>query len=214
MKISLYNQKGDEIEKVDLPSEIFDIELNSDLVHQVVVAQMANSRKVIAHTKDRSEKRGGGRKPWRQKGTGRARHGSIRSPIWRGGGVTFGPTKDRNFSKKINKKMKKGALLMSLSSKVKEDEFVLLDKIELTEVKTKLINEMISNLGKKLKKDLNKSLLIVLPKTDLKISRAVKNIPKIKTIRADSLNVLDILNHQYLIFFQDSIKVVKETYVN
>ncbi len=214
MKISLYNQKGDEIEKVDLPSEIFDIELNSDLVHQVVVAQMANSRKVIAHTKDRSEKRGGGRKPWRQKGTGRARHGSIRSPIWRGGGVTFGPTKDRNFSKKINKKMKKGALLMSLSSKVKENEFVLLDKIELTEGKTKLMNEMISNLGKKLKKDLNKSLLIVLPKTDLKISRAVKNIPKIKTIRADSLNVLDILNHQYLIFFQDSIKVVKETYVN
>ncbi len=214
MKVSLYNQKGDEIKKVDLPSEIFDIELNSDLVHQVVVAQMANSRKVIAHTKDRSEKRGGGRKPWRQKGTGRARHGSIRSPIWRGGGVTFGPTKDRNFSKKINKKMKKGALLMSLSSKVKEDEFVLLDKIELTEVKTKLINEMISNLGKKLKKDLNKSLLIVLPKTDLKISRAVKNIPKIKTIRADSLNVLDILNYQYLIFFQDAIKVVKETYVN
>lgn len=214
MKVSLYNQKGDEIKKVDLPSEIFDIELNSDLVHQVVVAQMANSRKVIAHTKDRSEKRGGGRKPWRQKGTGRARHGSIRSPIWRGGGVTFGPTKDRNFSKKINKKMKKGALLMSLSSKVKENEFVLLDKIELTEGKTKLMNEMISNLGKKLKKDLNKSLLIVLPKTDLKISRAVKNIPKIKTIRADSLNVLDILNHQYLIFFQDSIKVVKETYVN
>jgi len=152
MKASLYNQEGEEIKKVDLPSEIFDIELNSDLVHQVVVAQMSNSRKVIAHTKDRSEKRGGGRKPWRQKGTGRARHGSIRSPIWRGGGVTFGPTKDRNFSKKINKKMKQGALLMTLSSKIKEDEFVLLDKIELTEGKTKLMNEMINNLGNKLKR--------------------------------------------------------------
>ncbi len=213
MKASLYNQEGEEIKKVDLPSEIFDIELNSDLVHQVVVAQMSNSRKVIAHTKDRSEKRGGGRKPWRQKGTGRARHGSIRSPIWRGGGVTFGPTKDRNFSKKINKKMKQGALLMTLSSKIKEDEFVLLDKIELTEGKTKLMNEMINNLGNKLKKNLNKSTLIVLSKTDLKISHAVRNIPKIKTIRADSLNVLDILNHQYLILLQDAIKTIKETYV-
>jgi len=213
MKASLYNQEGEEIKKVDLPSEIFDIELNSDLVHQVVVAQMSNSRKVIAHTKDRSEKRGGGRKPWRQKGTGRARHGSIRSPIWRGGGVTFGPTKDRNFSKKINKKMKQGALLMTLSSKIKEDEFVLLDKIELTEGKTKLMNEMINNLGNKLKKNFNKSTLIVLSKTDLKISHAVRNIPKIKTIRADSLNVLDILNHQYLILLQDAIKTIKETYV-
>ena len=213
MKASLYNQEGEEIKKVDLPSEIFDIELNSDLVHQVVVAQMSNSRKVIAHTKDRSEKRGGGRKPWRQKGTGRARHGSIRSPIWRGGGVTFGPTKDRNFSKKINKKMKQGALLMTLSSKINEDEFVLLDKIELTEGKTKLMNEMINNLGNKLKKNLNKSTLIVLSKTDLKISHAVRNIPKIKTIRADSLNVLDILNHQYLILLQDAIKTIKETYV-
>ena len=213
MKASLYNQEGEEIKKVDLPSEIFDIELNSDLVHQVVVAQMSNSRKVIAHTKDRSEKRGGGRKPWRQKGTGRARHGSIRSPIWRGGGVTFGPTKDRNFSKKINKKMKQGALLMTLSSKIKEDEFVLLDKIELIEGKTKLMNEMINNLGNKLKKNLNKSTLIVLSKTDLKISHAVRNIPKIKTIRADSLNVLDILNHQYLILLQDAIKTIKETYV-
>ena len=212
MKASLYNQEGEEIKKVDLPSEIFDIELNSDLVHQVVVAQTNNSREAIAHTKDRSEKRGGGRKPWRQKGTGRARHGSTRSPIWRGGGVTFGPTKDRNFSNKINKKMKQGALFMILSSKVKGDEFVLLDKIELAETKTKLMNEIINNLGNKLKKNLNKSTLIVLPKTDLKISFSVRNIPKIKTIRADSLNVLDILNHQYLILFQDAIKVIKETY--
>ncbi len=212
MQEKLYNQEGEEIGKVDLPAEIFNVELNPDLVHQAVVAQMANARKVIAHTKDRSEKRGGGRKPWRQKGTGRARHGSIRSPIWRGGGVTFGPTKDRNFKKNINKKMKQKALLMVLSSKNKDKEMVLMDKIDLTESRTKLMVGLLNNLKDKLKKDLSKSVLIVLPKTDLKISRAVRNIPKIKTIRADSLNVLDILNHHYLLILQESIKVVKQTY--
>ncbi|MBU1292007.1 50S ribosomal protein L4 [Patescibacteria group bacterium] len=213
MKTPVYNQKGEEISKVDLPAEIFDVELISDLVHQVVVAQMSNARKVIAHTKDRSERRGGGRKPWRQKGTGRARVGSNRSPIWRGGGITFGPTKDRNFSKKINKKMKTKALFMSLTSKVKDQEFVLLDKMEITESKTKVMAQIFSNLKDKIKKDLSKSVLIVLPQTDLKISRAVKNIPKIKTIRADSLNVLDVLSHRYLIMFQESIKVIKGTYL-
>ncbi|MBU2068544.1 50S ribosomal protein L4 [Patescibacteria group bacterium] len=213
MKTPVYNQKGEEISKVDLPAEIFDVELISDLVHQVVVAQMSNARKVIAHTKDRSERRGGGRKPWRQKGTGRARVGSNRSPIWRGGGITFGPTKDRNFSQKINKKMKTKALFMSLTSKVKDQEFVLLDKMEITESKTKVMAQIFSNLKDKIKKDLSKSVLIVLPQTDLKISRAVKNIPKIKTIRADSLNVLDVLSHRYLIMFQESIKVIKGTYL-
>jgi len=213
MKTPVYNQKGEEISKVDLPAEIFDVELISDLVHQVVVAQMSNARKVIAHTKDRSERRGGGRKPWRQKGTGRARVGSNRSPIWRGGGITFGPTKDRNFSKKINKKMKTKALFMSLTSKVKDQEFVLLDKMEITESKTKVMAQIFSNLKDKIKKDLSKSVLIVLPQTDLKISRDVKNIPKIKTIRADSLNVLDVLSHRYLIMFQESIKVIKGTYL-
>ncbi|NQV00536.1 MAG: 50S ribosomal protein L4 [Parcubacteria group bacterium] len=213
MLIKIYNQKGEETGKAKLPAEIFGVKMNQDLVHQAVVAQMANSRKVIAHTKDRSEKRGGGRKPWRQKGTGRARHGSIRSPIWRGGGVTFGPTKDRNFSKKINKKMKQKALLMTLSSKLKDKEIILLDNIELTKRKTKLMVEIINDLKTKLKKNLNKSVLIVLPKTDLKISQSVKNIPKTKTIRADSLNVLDILTHQYLLILQDSIKVIEKTYL-
>jgi len=212
MKTPVYNQKGEEVSKADLPADIFDIELNPDLVHQVVVAQMANSRKSIAHAKDRSEKRGGGRKPWRQKGTGRARHGSTRSPIWRGGGVTFGPTKDRNFSKKINKKMKRKALFMGLSSKVKDKELVLIDKLDLTKSKTSLMIQVLNDLKNNLKIDM-KSILIVLPVTDLKVSRAVNNLPKIKTIRADSLNVLDILNHQYLIILEDSIKVIKETYL-
>jgi len=213
MKQVIYNQKGEEIEKVELPADIFGLELNKDLVHQVVVTQMANARKVIAHTKDRSERRGGGRKPWRQKGTGRARHGSIRSPIWRGGGISFGPTKERVFTKKINKKMKQKALFMALSSKVRDKEMVLLDKLEIKEAKTKSMTSILNNLKDKLKKDLTKSVLIVLPKTDLKVIRANNNIAKTKTIRADSLNVLDILNYKYLLMVQDGIDVIKKTYI-
>lgn len=213
MKISIYNQKGEEAEKIDLPAEIFEVELNSDLVHQAVVSQMANARQVLAHTKDRSERRGGGHKPWQQKGTGRARHGSIRSPIWRKGGITFGPTKQRNFSKQINKKMKRKALLMVLSSKLKDQELILLDKINLTEAKTKSMIVILDNLKNKVKEDLKKSVLIVLPGTDLKISRAINNLPKIKTILANSLNVLDILNHKYLIMLKGSIEIIKKTYL-
>lgn len=211
--IKVYNQKGEEVGKADLPAGIFGLKMNRDLVHQAVVAQMANARQVLAHTKDRSETRGGGRKPWRQKGTGRARHGSIRSPIWRGGGIAFGPTKQRVFAKKINRKMKQRALFMLLSSKVKDEELILLDKLELSEGKTKLIAEIINSLKTKLKKNLDKSSLIVLAKTDLKVSRAVNNIPKIKTIRADSLNVLDVLSHQYLLIPQEGIKVIAKTYL-
>ncbi len=213
MKQTVYNQKGEEVEKIELPANIFGLELNKDLVHQVVVAQMANARKVIAHTKDRSERRGGGRKPWRQKGTGRARHGSIRSPIWRGGGISFGPTKERVFTKKINKKMKQKALFMALSSKVRDDEMILLDKLEIKETKTKVMVGILNNLKNKFKKDLTKSLLIVLPKTDVDVIRVNNNIPKIKIIRADSLNVLDILNYKYFLMLQDSIDVIKKTYV-
>ncbi len=213
MKQTVYNQKGEEVEKIELPANIFGLELNKDLVHQVVVAQMANARQVIAHTKDRSERRGGGRKPWRQKGTGRARHGSIRSPIWRGGGISFGPTKERVFTKKINKKMKQKALFMALSSKVRDDEMILLDKLEIKETKTKVMVGILNNLKNKFKKDLTKSLLIVLPKTDVDVIRVNNNIPKIKIIRADSLNVLDILNYKYFLMLQDSIDVIKKTYV-
>jgi len=212
MKQEIYNQKGEEIGKVELPSNIFGLEVNKDLIHQVVVAQMANARKIIAHTKDRSEKRGGGRKPWKQKGTGRARHGSIRSPIWKGGGVTFGPTKERVFVKKINRKMKQKALFMTLSSKIKDNEMILLDKLEMKEIKTKTMAAILNNLKNKLKKDSTKSVLIVLPKTDINIIRANNNIAKTKTIRADSLNVLDILNYKYFLMLQDSIDVIKKTY--
>lgn len=212
MKTKLYDQQGKDLGEAELPASVFDVKLSKDLVHQAVIAQMANSRQVLAHTKDRSQVRGGGRKPWQQKGTGRARHGSIRSPIWIGGGVTFGPTKDRNFSKKINKKMKRKALFMALSSKVEDNQLVLLDKLELTEGKTKNLAEMLKNLGLKLKKELCKSSLIVLAKSDVKIIRAANNLPKIKTLRADSLNIVDVLGHQYLLLPKETIKIIEEKY--
>ena len=137
MKYPLYNQKGEETGTVLLPKNIFEVKINNDLIHQVALSQSANRRQVIAHTKDRSEVSGGGRKPWRQKGTGRARHGSIRSPIWRGGGIAFGPTKDRVFSKRIPKKMKRKALLMVLSAKASENLIIVLDKKEIKKPKTK-----------------------------------------------------------------------------
>jgi len=212
-RIAIYNTEGKKTGTAKLPSEIFDVKINTDLVHQAVVAQLANKRQVLAHTKDRGEVRGGGRKPWRQKGTGRARHGSIRSPIWRGGGITFGPIKERNFKKKINKKMKRKALFMVLSSKVKDNELVLLDKLEIKEPKTKLMAEILNKLNKvKSQKSKVKSILIVIPKSDVNIVRASRNIPETKTIRADSLNVLDLLSFKYLLMPKEAIKVIEKTY--
>lgn len=208
--IDIYNADGKKVETAKLLPEIFDVKMNIDLVHQAVVAQLANSRKVIAHAKDRSEIRGGGRKPWRQKGTGRARHGSIRSPIWRGGGATFGPTKKRVFVKKINKKMKRKALFMVLTSKLKDDELILLDKLELKEPKTKLMAEILKNLKSTTQKS---KFLIIIPKKDESIIRANKNIAYTKTLRADSLNILDLLSFKYLLLPKESIKVIEKTYV-
>lgn len=207
--VNTYNTKGKKIGTATLLPKIFDVKMNTDLVHQAVVAQLANARKVIAHTKDRSEVRGGGIKPWRQKGTGRARHGSIRSPIWRGGGITFGPTKERVFKKKINKKMKRKALFMVLTSKVKDDELILLDKLQISEPKTKLMVKVLESILK----DKKKNSLIIIPKKDENIVRATRNIPYAKTILADSLNILDLLSFKYLIMPEEAIKVIEETYV-
>jgi large subunit ribosomal protein L4 len=212
MKVNVYNQKGQEIEKADLNPGIFGVEINHDLVHQAVNAQSANSRKIIAHTKDRSEVRGGGRKPWRQKGTGRARHGSNRSPIWRGGGITFGPTNERNFSKKINKKMKRKALFMALSSKLTDNELIMLDKIEIQEAKTKQMIQIMNDLQNALDKNLQKGMLIVMPGSDEKIIQASNNIPKVKIIRADSLNILDILKYKHLMLIKGSEKTIERIY--
>jgi large subunit ribosomal protein L4 len=208
MVVNIYNQKGEKIGQTRLPSEIFGVSLNADLVHQVVVSQMANRRRVIAHTKGRGEVRGGGRKPWRQKGTGRARAGSIRSPLWRGGGVTFGPRKEKVFKKKIPKKMRRKALFMVLSEKVKNNLLILLDKLEIEKPKTKLIIEILEKLPSK-----RESTLIALPNYDKNLILAARNLPKVETLLARNLNALDILSFKYLVMPKDSIKVIKETFL-
>ncbi len=212
MFVNIYNQKGEKTGQIKLPKEIFEVALNKDLVHQVVVSQAANRRQGSAHTKTRAEVRGGGKKPWRQKGTGRARAGSIRSPIWRGGGVTFGPTNKRVFKKSIPKKIRQKALLMALSSKVKNRSLILLNKLEFKEAKTKEVVRMIEILKSKIKIFKEGSILIVLPEINKNIILSARNIPKVKTIQAKELNALDLLSYKYLIILKKSIEVIKETF--
>lgn len=150
IKIKVYNQNAESTGEMELSPKVFGLKINPALVHQAVVTQMANKRKVIAHTKNRSEVRGGGRKPWAQKGTGRARHGSSRSPIWKGGGVTFGPRNDRNFKMRINKKMRQNAMLMVLSDKLANNYSTIVDKFEINEFKTKIFNKIISGFENKI----------------------------------------------------------------
>ncbi len=212
MKVTVYNQQGEEVGTTLLPKEIFEVRANPDLIYQVVRSLMANRRKVIAQTKDRGEVRGGGRKPWRQKGTGRARAGSIRSPLWRGGGVTFGPTKERVFKKKINKKMKRKALFMVLSAKAQNNLLLILDKLSLEQPKTKLITKMIENWKLKIKNFEERSCLIVLPQKKEMIIRATQNVPNAQVVEARNLNALDLLSFKYLIMPKDTIKAIKETF--
>ncbi|MCK4799943.1 50S ribosomal protein L4 [Candidatus Parcubacteria bacterium] len=206
LKIKVYNLEGKETEEVELSEEIFDVKVKDDLVHQAFVAHISNSRQVLADTKNKGEVRGGGKKPWKQKGTGRARHGSSRSPIWRGGGVTFGPTTERNYSKKINKKMKAKALHMVLSSKVKDKELIILDDPKLNKVSTKLM----SNTLKKL--PISGKILLSLGKKDDRVFKSVKNIPNTSMIASDSLNIADLLKNKFLIINKDGIKKIEEVY--
>lgn len=208
MKVSVYNQKGEKVSEALLPKEIFDVKMNSDLVHQVVLSQVANRRRVIAKTKGRAEVRGGGRKPWRQKGTGRARAGSIRSPIWRGGGVTFGPTTEKVFKKRIPKKMRRKALFMVLSAKAEENLLLVLDNLKIEKPKTKSMAEILNKLF--LKKG---SGLVVLPQMNKNIIKATRNIPRVSTIQAKDLNVLDLLCYKYIMIPKEAIKIIKDIFL-
>ena len=215
IKIKVYNQNAEPAGEIELSPKVFGLKINNDLVHQAVITQMANERQVIAHTKDRSEVRGGGRKPWRQKGTGRARHGSNRSPIWIGGGVTFGPRNERNFKKRINKKMKQNALLMALSDKAAGANFIILDKLAAAEFKTKVFNKIISSFENnilKSEKKSKRSILIIIDKSDEKLSYSARNLAGIKLLNADNINIVDLLKYKNLILNKAAVETLEARY--
>jgi len=203
-KATVYKTDGTEKGKIDLPGEVFDIAWNPDLVHQVVVGMQANARTVVADSKDRSEVRGGGRKPWRQKGTGRARHGSRRSPIWSGGGVTFGPLKDRIFGKRINKKMRTKALFSALTKKFEEGEVLFVDGFEFAEPKTKEAKAVIQKLAgikgyeSLATKRKNAALLTVGEKNE-NTARSFANFGNMEVDEVRNLNVMDVMKYKYVI---------------
>ncbi len=204
MEAKLYNQKAEETGKIDLLESAFNLPWNSDLVHQVVVAMAANKRTPVAHTKTRGEVSGGGRKPWRQKGLGKARHGSIRSPIWIGGGVAHGPRKDKNYSVKINVKAKKKAFFTVLSQKLRDNEILFLDKIDFSKPKTKEAVEIVNSLSKiggfeKIKTKKKNKAILALDKYEPNVSKSFRNIPGMEIYQARNLNILDILNYKYLV---------------
>lgn len=208
MKVDLFNQKNEKAGTVELPDEIFAVKWNPDLVHQVLTVQLANRRKILADTKDRSEVSGGGRKPWRQKGTGRARHGSIRSPLWRGGGVTFGPLKERKFSRKINKKMKKLAIFEVLSRKLQEKEIKVVDDLNIKSRKTKDG----TNLVKNFRTSSQESFLIIPSKENKTIYPAVRNLARVGVSSPESLNPYELLKYQKILLEQTAIETITKHY--
>ncbi len=209
MHVTTYNTKGEKAGTVELPEGVFGLKWNADLVNQVVMGQNANMRVHTAHAKDRREVRGGGRKPWRQKGTGRARHGSIRSPIWKGGGVTHGPLTEKNFKKKINKKMAKKALFTVLSAKVRDAELVVIDGLAFPEAKTKQAAQMFANLihqdnfGRMRK---GNGALVALAGRDDKTRRALRNLPYVGVNLARNLNAHEVLQYKYMVVSKQAIE--------
>jgi large subunit ribosomal protein L4 len=203
-KVSLYNMDGKVTGEIELSDEIFGIPVNDAVMHQVVVAHLANKRQGTQSALTRAEVSGGGIKPWRQKGTGRARQGSIRSPQWTKGGVVFAP-KPRDYSKDVNKKVKRLALKSALSMKVADSDIIVLSELALSEGKTKEMAAVLKNLNAT-------KALVVLSGVDEKVIRASANIPGVMTIQADSLNVYDVLKYDKFIITQDSVKKVEEVY--
>lgn len=216
LTVNIYNQKGEAKDKMELPGSLFNVDLSLELIHQARVTQTANQRQVLAHAKTRSEVRGGGRKPWRQKGTGNARAGSIRSPIWIGGGITFGPNKMRNFAKKINKKMKRRAIFMAFSDKLNSGSLLVLDKLEMPDFSTKKFKNIVEKLEKHLtKKDdeqKKRSLLVVADSVDEKVRYSANNLAGVKILNTDNINILNLLKYENLVMSVNAIKKIEEIY--
>jgi len=209
IKYQVYNQAGSPVGEYELNDKVFGLSVNESLLHQAVVTQMANMRKVIAHTKTRDEVSGSGKKPWKQKGTGRARIGSVRSPLWRSGGIVFGPSKDRNFKMELNKKMGRQAMLMALSDKVASHQLALLDKLEIVEFKTKTADTMLKTLAKAVwqsEEIAKKSTLIINAGNDDKTKYSLRNLKHVKLMNLDNINIVDLLGHENLILTVEAVK--------
>ena len=202
--VAVYNMEGKEVDKIELNDSIFGVEINEHLVHMAVLQQLANKRQGTQKAKTRSQVRGGGRKPWRQKGTGHARQGSTRSPQWTGGGVVFAPT-PRDYSFKLNKKEKRAALKSALTSRVVENKFVVVDELKLDEIKTKKFVEVLKNLNVE-------KALVVLNDMDEKVIASAANIPTVKTTQTNELNVFDVLKYDTVVVTKAAVATIEEVY--
>ena len=203
-KVSVYNMEGKGVGTIELNDAVFGVEVNEHLVHMAVVQQLANNRQGTQKAKTRSEVSGGGRKPWRQKGTGHARQGSTRSPQWTGGGVVFAPV-PRDYSFKINKKEKRAALKSALTSRVLDNKLIVVDELKFDEIKTKKFQAVMDNL--KVKK-----ALVVIADNDEKVTMSARNIPTVKTALVNSINVYDILKGDTLVLTRDAVAKIEEVY--
>jgi len=204
MNAKIFSKEGKETGSVTLPESVFGVAWNPDLVHEVVVGMQSNARAGTAHTKDRSEVRGGGRKPWRQKGTGRARHGSRRSPIWTGGGVTFGPRSEKDYSVKINKKVRTKALASVLSKKLADNEILFVDSLKMEEPKTKDVKTMIEAIAKGadqagLATKRKNAAIVVLADRNLATEKSFRNFGNMEVIQAKDVNPVDLLTYKYVV---------------
>ncbi len=215
MEAKVYNHEGKEAGKISLPETMFALPWNGDLVHQVMVSMQSNERQVVADTKGRGEVSGGGKKPWKQKGTGRARHGSIRSPIWKGGGVTHGPKAERNFKKKVNRQMKTKALFTILSQKLRDNEIIFIDDLKLAAVKTKAAAAVLSRLAQvkgfeTLGYKKGNRALVTLPARNEAAEKSLRNLKTVLVTEARNLNPLELLNYKFVVLAQpaESLKAL------
>ena len=202
--VSVYNMEGNEVGKMELNDAVFGVEINEHLVHMAVVAQLANKRQGTQKAKTRSEVSGGGRKPWRQKGTGHARQGSTRAPQWTGGGIVFAPT-PRDYTITLNKKEKRAALKSALTSRVQENKFIVVDELKLDEIKTKKFQNVLNNLK------VSKALVVVGDDSD-NVVKSAKNIPTVKTAYVNTINVYDILKYNTVVATKTAVAKIEEVY--
>ncbi|MBR1471712.1 MAG: 50S ribosomal protein L4 [Lachnospiraceae bacterium] len=203
-KVSVVNMEGKEVGTIDLSDEIFGVEVNEHLVHLAVVQQLANNRQGTQKAKTRSEVSGGGRKPWRQKGTGHARQGSIRAPQWKGGGVVFAPV-PRDYSFKMNRKEKRAALKSALTSKVQDQKLIVVDELKLDEIKTKRFAEVLNNIKAE-------KALVVLNEKDNNVILSARNLPDTKTVLTESINVYDVMNAGTVVLTKAAVATIEEVY--